>query len=320
MYYFVTTDDLGGIVKFPLIKPDTNVGRLQENDIVLSDPEVSRQHMVIKLRNNRVWIRDLDSDNGVFVNNERINGVRWLNPSDEIIIGSNQLKLEQAPDEDEIPSITLAISKEEAKEIYESTLSLQSLPSDADIDEQTIQMGRQDIMGKLYHKKIGVLSLPRLEVFEGTSVVRRYLIPEGEFTLGRADENNIKISDPAVSSLHASIVRLGGRYQLFDKNSKNGSKVNGEFVKSIFLQHNDIIEIGGTRLQFVLPKQIKAPTEKPTPRPTSLITPTPEAIEAVPSKEITVQAKPKVPTYLWIILGVLCVILIVVLMMILFSE
>lgn len=317
MFNLVTRDDLGGIVKFPLIKPDISVGRLHENDIVLPDPEVSRHHMEIKLRNNRVWVRDLDSGNGVFVNNERIHGVRWINPNDEIIIGSNQFKLEESEDQD-LGSATLTISLEEAKQIYESTQSIQQLTNDEESDVQTMQLSKRDVMSKLYNKKIGVLAFPTVELLEGAIVTRRYLVPEGEFSIGRNENNNIRITDPAVSGVHATIVRVGGRYQLFDKESKNGTRVNGEPVKSVFLRHDDAIEIGGAHLQFKLPKQVKAPTDKPIERPKAA-EPTVQSAPARPTPVYEPAIKAQVPIYLYVVLTGLGIAFLIILFVILFS-
>jgi len=68
------------IVKFPdgitrsfTLKPGKYlIGRLAPADIVLSDPKVSSRHAEIIFANDSVLIKDLDSVNGTFVNNQEI--------------------------------------------------------------------------------------------------------------------------------------------------------------------------------------------------------------------------------------------------------
>ena len=64
------------------------VGRMPDNDLVLDDVEVSRYHARISRSAVGMVIRDLDSTNGVTVNDEHIDQVVVLSESDVIQIGS----------------------------------------------------------------------------------------------------------------------------------------------------------------------------------------------------------------------------------------
>lgn len=56
-----------------LIKEGQNsVGRAADNDIVVSHPSVSLNHCLIKVRINAVTVEDLSSENGTFIDNNRI--------------------------------------------------------------------------------------------------------------------------------------------------------------------------------------------------------------------------------------------------------
>jgi ABC-type multidrug transport system ATPase subunit len=52
------------------------IGRSQENDIALDSPDVSRRHASIAKRGQAFFLFDLDSQNGTFVNEERIQSVQ----------------------------------------------------------------------------------------------------------------------------------------------------------------------------------------------------------------------------------------------------
>lgn len=58
--------------KFPLEKEIITLGRLESNDICLSDSSVSRLHAEIRWENNRFFLIDLGSTNGTYVDQKRV--------------------------------------------------------------------------------------------------------------------------------------------------------------------------------------------------------------------------------------------------------
>ncbi|WP_245555298.1 EAL domain-containing protein [Hahella ganghwensis] len=62
----------GQIERVPLRQFPVTIGRGDDADITLNSTDVSRAHAELSLQNNRLWVRDLDSTNGTFVNHERI--------------------------------------------------------------------------------------------------------------------------------------------------------------------------------------------------------------------------------------------------------
>ena len=86
--------------------------------------------------------------------------------------------------------------------------------------------------------------------FEGT----RYPLTQAETIIGRNPNTDITLLDEGISREHA-IFELDegtGEYTLEDLQSTNGTKVNGKRVRSAVLAHGDEIEIGHTKLQFLL--------------------------------------------------------------------
>jgi len=66
------------------------IGRDPGNDVVLETPTVSRFHTQIERVGQRYRIRDLNSSNGTFVNEQRIEEEIWLKPDDSIRIGQHR--------------------------------------------------------------------------------------------------------------------------------------------------------------------------------------------------------------------------------------
>jgi len=85
----ITLSVIGGPAKgqvFPLDKPRVVLGR-SEADVLIDDPEVSRWHCAIEVKNDVIRLRDLDSTNGTFINQERIRAAELKHLS-EFRIGS----------------------------------------------------------------------------------------------------------------------------------------------------------------------------------------------------------------------------------------
>jgi class 3 adenylate cyclase len=65
-----------------------------EADVVIDDPEISRRHALLRLRNGSIEIEDLDSLNGTWVNDSRIEAPVKLSPGDVVRMGRTTLEVE----------------------------------------------------------------------------------------------------------------------------------------------------------------------------------------------------------------------------------
>lgn len=66
-------------------------GRNENNDVIINDPFVGRNHCQIVENDGKLLVVDLSSTNGTFVNGQRITGQQPLSMSDEIRIGQTTL-------------------------------------------------------------------------------------------------------------------------------------------------------------------------------------------------------------------------------------
>lgn len=67
------------------------IGRIEDNDLYLDDPQLSRHHAIIHQDESGYTVSDLDSTNGTFLNGERITGQRRLAEGDRIRVGNTSL-------------------------------------------------------------------------------------------------------------------------------------------------------------------------------------------------------------------------------------
>jgi hypothetical protein len=79
--------------RFVIDRPRAVVGRSQRCDYVLEDPNVSRRHFELELRDGDWYLVDLESTNGVRVNGRRV-ARSQLSPGDEIVVGSSSLRFD----------------------------------------------------------------------------------------------------------------------------------------------------------------------------------------------------------------------------------
>ena len=72
------------------------LGRAEENEVVLpGEGFASARHARVEARGDAVWVVDLASTNGTFVNDERIQGRRRLRDGDVVRIGHTELRFEE---------------------------------------------------------------------------------------------------------------------------------------------------------------------------------------------------------------------------------
>src|SRR2546421_4797387 len=82
-----------------------------------------------------------------------------------------------------------------------------------------------------------------------------YEIDKDRLTIGRRSDNDVCLTNSAVSAEHAVVVTILNDSFLEDLGSTNGTFVNGKPVKRHFLQNDDLIEIGRHRMTF----EVEAP-------------------------------------------------------------
>jgi pSer/pThr/pTyr-binding forkhead associated (FHA) protein len=100
MYLIVVTDEKGALVCETALEHQLSIGRTTENQIILPSSAVSRKHAMIYLEHHKVMIKDQDSANGVFVDDEPISMPTQLFEGSQARIGNYRLYLEKQEEVD----------------------------------------------------------------------------------------------------------------------------------------------------------------------------------------------------------------------------
>lgn len=93
--------------------------------------------------------------------------------------------------------------------------------------------------------------MAKLIVSVDNIVFKEYTIVKERTTIGRKAENDLHIEDERLSGAHAVIVRVGGDFILEDLGSTNGTMVKGKPIKRYLLKHDDVIDLGDYKINFV---------------------------------------------------------------------
>lgn len=75
-------------------------------------------------------------------------------------------------------------------------------------------------------------------------------LDHGSVTIGRAEDNDIHLDDPMLSSYHARITTFFKASHVEDLNSTNGTYLNGKQVMTHTLHSGDTILMGSHKVTF----------------------------------------------------------------------
>jgi pSer/pThr/pTyr-binding forkhead associated (FHA) protein len=223
----IITDANGETREFPLSKERTTIGRQPDNDICLNDKSVSGRHAVIITILKDSFLEDLNSTNGTMVNGKQI-AKHPLSDNDVITMGSNTLKYEG--------------EGSAAEDDFEKTMVLR--PS---------QLGAafQSDVEKAAGAATGMAAaakpvLGKLRVASGPASGKELQLTKALTTLGRPGVQVAAITRRADGYY---IVHVGGDTGGGKRPLVNGREVAGTAQK---LNHDDVVELAGTQMSFLL--------------------------------------------------------------------
>ena len=210
---------LDGVVikEVQITKDKTTLGRRPYNDIVIDNLAVSGEHAVLQMVGNDVFIEDLNSTNGTYINGKAIKK-QLLNSNDVVEVGKYKIKflLEDSAD-------------------YEKTMILKpgATPSG---------FGMPSAFGPL-GTPASSASPASILVLTGAAAGREVSLTKVVTTVGKPGVQVASITKRPSGYVFAHVE--GGA-----RPTVNGAPLTGE---SIALKSGDVIELAGTQMQFVQP-------------------------------------------------------------------
>jgi hypothetical protein len=208
---------LDGVVikEVQITKDKTTLGRRPYNDIVIDNLAISGEHAVLQMVGNDVFIEDLNSTNGTYINGKAIKK-QLLADNDTVEIGKYKIKFLLNDGSD-----------------YEKTMILKPGAT-----PPNLAGGLGSSFGGLGAAAIGPASI---KVLTGAAAGREVALTKVVTTLGKPGVQVASITKRPTGYVFAHVEGP-------QRPSVNGIPLTGE---SIALRSGDLIELAGTQMQFI---------------------------------------------------------------------
>ncbi len=256
MWKLAIEDDEGKRTVVPLTRDEYTLGRRDGNTIRLTERNVSRAHARLYKKNGTssadgvpkttIILEDLTSYNGVFVNGLRVTEAQNLAHGDLVQIGEYRIVLQDEAAPEAPPP---------------------ALPNDV----------KQTAPGApaAHARASALLDRPnRLVMIVGPAPAAEFPLDRDRMTIGRAEDASISVNHNSVSRIHCEVHALGdGRFEIVDKASSNGVRVNGADLRRGIVEPGDVIELGDVQFKFVGAGQIYTGLQRANRSPRSVIAP-----------------------------------------------
>ncbi len=203
---------------------DINIGRAEDNNLILDDETASRHHARIFSRYGKWYIADLDSTHGTYVNDVRIDEPVELTAPALIRLSESALQYDGRH-----------ILNEEG--VILSTLN------------EHVSFTERWLGGD----KISASRLIENFLFSLDKITQRDERPDDQLTvnIGRSTDNDLVLEDDMVSRYHASLFYHAGKWYLADLQSTHGTFVNDIPIKEpVKLNPDDKILLSEFPLHF----------------------------------------------------------------------
>lgn len=200
------------------------MGREAGCDVVVPGKDVSRRHAEIVPSPKGYLLVD-SSTNGVFVNDERVQGQRLLTRGDVIRIGEESFRFYA----DAAAAAATPPQPAPAPAAPPPPPPPPPPPAGAESRLQNTSFG---MPATPRPGTVPAAPLANFLVKSGALKGQRLLVKTPIANVGRADYNDLVIPDESVSTSHAKLQRREGVWVLVDLDSTNGTFVDGERIKA----------------------------------------------------------------------------------------
>ena len=215
------------------------IGRGDHCDVLLMDDHISREHARLSQAADVIWLQDLDSANGTFVNSERLAGGRRLFHGDFIKLDVVEFQL-VGQGADLTPTHTHWDTTEHA-------LMKEAANVEGDTTEIAVVEDAQEVA------PVQTPDGERGAFLIGAGVPvsgKTFRMAMGRTIIGRSEDCDIVVKDRTVSLRHVELILRPEGCTLTNLMATNGSRINGREVQSAELKDGDVLRLGGVRLVY----------------------------------------------------------------------
>ncbi|WP_342381505.1 FHA domain-containing protein [Myxococcus stipitatus] len=241
---------------------ELKLGRQPGCDILLTEGGVSRTHARVFSEAGTVFIEDLGSANGTFVDGERIGEPTALTPQSEVVLGDYTLQLKAAPARGSGSRRSAKSAPAEGMPVGAEgpgARSTRALPSIKTAKGPGGGAPAGAALAKRPAKPVGTppsaSSGPMLRGMVGPWAGKTYPL-KGKVLVGRLPPAGIVLEDDSVSRKHAELEATSSGVVVRDLGSANGTLLNGDPLgpEPVELQEGDQLQFGVVELSFEAPQ------------------------------------------------------------------
>lgn len=224
--------------EIPMGGRPVTIGRAPDNDIAIDNLAVSNYHARVYLEAGRLVIEDLNSLNGTFVNDARVERAE-LRDRDSILIGKHHIMVDQAHD----AAVPLDAGRKVTAPKVDETVVL-------DTEEGRALLQRAVAIHDSGTRMKTRVHVPVLSVLRGKTDRKEYVLSSKLTVIGKSQLATVKLRGWFAPKVAAQISRRDDGYYL--GGADRIPKVNGEPIAApTRLKDGDLIEIGRVRLNFL---------------------------------------------------------------------
>ena len=226
------------VKEVPIGNRPVGIGRAPDNDLPVDNLAVSNHHARVYFEAGRLIVEDLDSLNGTFVNDLRVERAT-LHDGDSIWIGKHHIKVDASGD---APIPVETRRKTSAPSINETMV--------LDTKERRNMLQQAAAMGERSQFAGGRLKMPTIVVLAGNSDQKEYLLTNKLTVIGKSKMATIKLHGWFKPELAAQINQRDDGYYLGP--GTKTPQINGKAIQgTVRLNNGDVIEVCGLRLNFM---------------------------------------------------------------------
>jgi pSer/pThr/pTyr-binding forkhead associated (FHA) protein len=227
------------VKEVPIGGKPVGIGRSPDNDLPVDNLAVSNYHARVYFEAGRLVVEDLDSLNGTFVNDLRIERAT-LHDGDKIHIGKHHIKVDATGDAP-VPWDS-GRNKPSAPRINETMVL------DTKVRRDMLQQAAA--MGESMQFASNRMKVPTLIVLSGNTDHKEYVLTNKLTVIGKSSMATVRLKGWFKPQMAAQINQRDDGYYLGPGDavpSVNGAPIPGP----VRLNDGDLVELCGVRLNFI---------------------------------------------------------------------